>query len=455
MPGLYAIKVRLYPPPAQEVAFRQIAGCCRMVFNLGLEQRRDFWRAHKREVGKHISWMGQKREVTVLKSDPECAWLKSVPAHCLQMALHDLDTAFQRFFNGLGGYPKFRKRGDGDRFTFPDRKQIVVKEGRDGLLVLPKFGKTKSDNGPIRARIHRPLQGQVRSVTISCRGDRWFASILLRQRVAVGHPSRAVAPVVRPENVVGTDRGTAVPVATSEGVLMGVPEDPVRQARKAQRRLLREKRLQQKLARQQKGSKNREKTKRRLARHRAREADRRQDARHKMTHALACGHVIIVIEDLKITNMTASAKGTVEEPGRNVAQKAGLNRAILDTGWGEMERQLIYKTAWRGGRVVKVSAHHSSQTCAACGHVDAASRVSRDRFACTRCPHQAHADINAAMVIRQRGLVALGLAKAPARKPKGSPSVGTVEDACGALCMRHGCEPGKTSLWSDHTPLAV
>ena len=464
MPRLYAVKVRLYPTPAQEMAFRQIAGCCRLVFNLALEQRRDFWRAHHRAVGKHISWMGQKREVTALKADPDLEWLKAVPAHCLQMALFDVDNAFQRFFKKLGGYPKFRKRGDGDRFTFPDRKQIVVEEGKDGLLVLPKFGKTKNDNGPIRARIHRPLQGQVRSVTMSCRGGRWFASILLRKRVAVVDPSKVdpskVAPsVVRVEDVVGADRGTAVPVATSEGVLMGVPVDRERQARKASRRKLRQKRLQQKLARQKKGSKNREKTKRCLARHHAREADRRQDLRHKMTHALACGHTVVVFEDLKITNMTAAAKGTLEEPGCNIAQKAGLNRVILEAGWGEIGRQLTYKTALRGGQVVKVSAHHSSQTCAACGHVDAKSRVSRDRFACTRCSHQAHADINAAMVIRQRGLVVLGLAKKAAkesaRKPQGNPSVGTVEEACGALCERQGCEPGKTSLWTDHAPLAV
>lgn len=144
---------------------------------------------------------------------------------------------------------------------------------------------------------------------------------------------------------------------------------------------------------------------------------RQQPARRRQTlrSTLAKNYHVVILEDLKVQAMTASAKGTEADPGQNVAQKAGLNRAILDVGWGEIERQLTYKLAWRGGILLKVPAANTSRTCAQCLKVDAASRVSRDRFKCTSCGHEADADVNAAIEIRRRGLIALGLRPRPGR----------------------------------------
>ena len=111
----------------------------------------------------------------------------------------------------------------------------------------------------------------------------------------------------------------------------------------------------------------------------------------------------MVLEDLKTGSMTRSAKGTMEAPGTNVRAKAGLNRVVLATGWAALEHMLRYKAP----RVVLVPAHHTSQTCDACGQVDADSRRSQALLRCTACGHQDHADLNAARTIRRRGLAQL------------------------------------------------
>lgn len=403
-----AYRVRIYPTPAQEAAFRQIAGCCRMIYNLGLEQRRSFWRAHRAQTGRSISWMGQKRELPALKE--AAPFLKVVPAHCLQMALVDLDTAFARFFAGTGGYPQPRRKFRNDSFTFPDPDQIRIEAG-SGRLVLPKFGKTKRDHGAIRAVFHRPLRGRVKRVTIAREGTQWYAAISVAIRVRRAEKAEGFTA----DDVIGIDRGVAIPVATSSGDLLGMPVSTERDRRKASR-------LQRNLARTQRGSRRRQKALARLRAHQARIARRRRDTCHKITSHLAKNHRVIVIEDLRVQAMTASARGSVEAPGRRVAQKAGLNRAILDVGWGEIRRQLGYKLAWRGGILVEVPARDTSRTCSRCHTVDAVSRVTRSLFRCTSCGHEDHADINASKEIRLRGLEALGLGPRPERSGQSAES---------------------------------
>jgi putative transposase len=133
-------------------------------------------------------------------------------------------------------------------------------------------------------------------------------------------------------------------------------------------------------------------------------ANARKNFLHEQTTTIANNHGMVVVEALKVRNMSASAKGTVAEPGRNVRQKAGLNRAILDQGWGMFGVLLAYKLAERGGTMIEVPAHYSSQTCAECGVIDARSRLGQARFLCTGCGHEANADTNAAVVILKRGL---------------------------------------------------
>jgi transposase len=199
------------------------------------------------------------------------------------------------------------------------------------------------------------------------------------------------APVPAPGNgqTVGIDRGVAVSAALSTGDLLHAPRLTARE----QARL---RRLQRKLARAKRGSNRRGGARQAIARLRARETDRRKDWAEKVSTDIARRFDLIRVEDLQIENMTRSAKGTRQNPGRNVRQKAGLNREMLRSAWGLLVRRLEEKAP---GRVEKVKPHHTSQRCSACGHVDARSRESQARFVCTACGFAGNADVNAAINI--------------------------------------------------------
>ncbi|MGH7706365.1 MAG: RNA-guided endonuclease InsQ/TnpB family protein, partial [Vulcanimicrobiaceae bacterium] len=130
------------------------------------------------------------------------------------------------------------------------------------------------------------------------------------------------------------------------------------------------------------------------------------DMLHKASTTISKNHAVVVLEDLRIRNMTASAKGTLDEPGSNVRAKSGLNRRILAQGWGEFRRQLDYKLAWNGGTLLLVDPRNTSRTCAACGHVSAENRQTQAAFRCIACGHAANADTNAAInILRRAGQV--------------------------------------------------
>ena len=198
-------------------------------------------------------------------------------------------------------------------------------------------------------------------------------------------------PVPAPGNgqAVGIDRGVAVSAALSTGELLQCPALTGPEQ-------VRLRRLQRSLARARRGSNRRGRVRHAIARLRVRESDRRKDWAEKTSTDIARRFDLIRVEDLQIGNMTRSAKGTPEKPGRNVRQKAGLNRGILRSGWGLLVRQLEDKAP---GRVEKVSPALTSQRCSACGRVDRGSRESQAVFRCTACGFACHADVNAAINI--------------------------------------------------------
>lgn len=161
--------------------------------------------------------------------------------------------------------------------------------------------------------------------------------------------------------------------------------------------------LQKRLAKKKKFSNSWQKQKRKIQRLHTKIANCRKDYLHKSTTELSKSHAMIVIEDLQVSNMSKSAKGNIEQPGKNVKAKSGLNRAILDQGWFEARRQLEYKQLWRGGNVVAVAPQYTSQKCSECAHVDKGSRLSQEKFCCTQCGFKANADTNAAKNILAAG----------------------------------------------------
>jgi putative transposase len=426
--------------PEQEALARRFAGCARLVYNAGLEQRRLGYTV----TGQSMSYMAQTYGLKAVKADPDFTFLRECPAHVLQQALRDLDRAYQNFFAGRAGFPRPRRRGERDSFRYPDPdpKQIGVHDpSRQGQVRLPKLGWMSVINCWPRLGA-RLFEGKLKTVTVTRQADGWWISFSCE--VEIPEPT---TPAGGP---VGLDLGITNSVATSNGELIGLPIASDREWEKIAI-------LQQRIARKQRGSRNREKAVRRLARRRHRLACRKRDEIHKLTTRLAREHEAIIIEDLKVKNMSASARGTVEQPGRQVRQKAGLNRAILDQCWGETRRQLAYKTAWNGGTLIAIDPRYTSQTCPACGHVAPDNRESQAVFRCVTCGHQAHADVNAATNILDRGLSSIAVRTAGTADP--DPSTGS--NACDhehAVKTPERARPSRKARSRDQariTPLAA
>lgn len=373
-------KFRLYATAEQETMFGQYAGVCRLVYNLGLEQRRDWWRQFKANTGIAISYPSQARELTALRA--EFDWIAAVSIICQQQALRDLDKAFGNFFAGRADYPTPRKQGMNDAFRFSGRDcQWRKLNAKWAVVKLPKIGEVKF-------RLTRDIPGTVKNVTVTSDALGWH--IVFSTEVEHTTPLN-FGPAI------GIDRGVVHTIALSDGTFRDMPKEQLnlldRRARKQAR----------KLARCKRGSNRRHAARKILARTKAKIARIRLHWNHERTTEIAAMHSVVVLEALKTKSMTASAAGTVDEPGRKVRQKAGLNRAILNNAWHQFETLLSYKIAERGGELRKVNPAYTSQCCAECGTIDKESRESQATFRCGYCGHTAHADTNAARNILRAG----------------------------------------------------
>ena len=248
----------------------------------------------------------------------------------------------------------------------------------------------------MRYRNSRNVIGALRNITVSERGGRWFFSVQTAQQVDTPlHPSTTA---------IGLDLGIAVFAAQSDGVIH-LPKNSFAQR---QRQLAH---AQRALARQCKYSRNWKKQKTKIARLYIRIANVRADYLHQKSHLISQNHAVVCIEDLKVSNMSRSASGTREAPGKNVNAKSGLNRAILDQGWREFRRQLDYKLKWAGGDLIVVSAQYTSQQCSGCGYIAQENRKIQESFCCVSCGHAENADVNAAKNIVTAGHAVMALVR--------------------------------------------
>lgn len=235
---------------------------------------------------------------------------------------------------------------------------------------------------------HRPIEGDIKNVTISRRGYHWYVSFQVEIEID---------PPVHPSDTsVGVDLGIKVFAALSTGETVA----PLNSFKRHEDRLAK---AQQKLSFMVKGSNRWRKHKAKIAALHVRIANCRHDFVHQLSARLTDAHALIVFEDLKIKTMSASASGTVEEPGHNVAAKSSLNKSILDQGWGMLRTQCKYKASWKGGMTLRVAPFNSSNECSECGHINLCNRLSQAVFHCVVCDYSEHADINAAKVIVARG----------------------------------------------------
>jgi putative transposase len=309
-----------------------------------------------------------------------------LPAHCLQQTLMDLDKACRTHGSHRVRWRSSRRWRPSFRFAEGNKMVIERLNGRHARVKLPKLGW-------VRFRLSRPLDGAlIRSATLTRDGEHWFMSFLIDDGCATTERH------ARPGSAVGVDRGVAVAIATSDGVLTDRDFLTAGERRRALG-------LQRRLSRSAPHSRNRAKTRQALAVIRARERHRRHDFCSVTAHELATHHELVVLEALRIQQMTRSAKGTLHAPGTNVRAKSGLNRAILSKGWHEFAAALASAARYSGTRVLTVPAQYTSQRCSACGRLDPKSRESQAVFRCTQCTHTEHADVNAA-----RNILAAGLA---------------------------------------------
>jgi putative transposase len=362
-------RYRLNPTSAQQAVLRDHCSHARYVWNLAVEQHQH-WRPGRASAPGYLE---QCRQLTAARAAQP--WLAAGSQMVQQQALRDFTQARAAFFDphNPAGRPTWRKAGRDEGF-----RVVAVKPGQvrrlsrnTGQVWVPKAGW-------VRFRWSRPVPPGVKSYRVRMdRAGRWHVAFAVIPE-----------PVPAPGNgqAVGIDRGVTVSAALSTGELLHAPGLTGSERRRVRR-------LQRKLARARRGSNRRSRVTHAIARLKARESDRRKDWAEKASTGIARRFDLIRVEDLKIANMTRSARGTAGDPGRNVRAKAGLNREILRSGWGLLVRRLQDKAP---GRVQKIKPAFTSQRCSACGQVDADSRESQARFACTACGYACNADVNAA-----------------------------------------------------------
>lgn len=353
-------RFRLYPTVEQERRLALYCSHARYVWNLAVEQL-----GYSTRERRMPGCAEQSRQLTEARREHD--WLREVPTVVGQQALRDFRQACMNWWKGTHRRPTWRKAGCYEGFRVVDGHGIRVDQvnRRWSHAWIPGLGWVKFR----RSR----LVPDARSFRITLdQAGRWHIAF-----------AAVPDPIPAPGNceVVGVDRGVAVTLAYSTGEMLHAPTPAsIKQAARA-------------LARCKRGSNRRRKAKARLARLHARNADRRRDFIEKASTDLAHRFDLIRVEDLRVAQMTRSARGTAESPGRNVRQKAGLNRSILASGWGMFVRRLQDKAP---GRVEKVNPAFTSQRCSVCGHVAAESRKSQALFACVACGHTSNADLNAA-----------------------------------------------------------
>jgi len=379
-------RYRAYPTPEQAGRLTQWGHTCRAVWNMALAQRQFAW--HQR--GERLQVMRQCRELTQARA--ELPWLADLPAQSAQHVLHDLDQAYENWWNPThpAGGPTFKKRRANMAVSFPGQAVQVRKLSRRWATVrLPKLGW-------VRFRLSRPV-GEIRNATVSRDGLGWHVAF----GVATGET--AAAPNGLPG--CGVDFGVACSAFVSdEATPRLMPPSLTPGERRRLLGLERRRARQVTWARRHNGGRYSRRLRRtisQVAALKARQARRRLDFTHKLTTDLAQHHGWVAIEDLRVSSLTRSAKGTRQNPGRNVRQKSGLNQRLLDNIPGERRRQLAYKAPRFGSELRLAPPGGTSQTCSACGTRDPESRPGCGRlFACASCGHTAHADWNAACNIK-------------------------------------------------------
>ncbi|ADE15997.1 transposase, IS605 OrfB family [Nitrosococcus halophilus Nc 4] len=367
---LKATKIRLYPRAEQAAFLNRQFGAVRFAYNTGLRIISHRYKRH----GQSLSAKGDiKKLLPVAKKSRQYGWLKEADSVALAQACLHLDQAFQRFFDPKqkAGYPRFKsKRGKQSSYHC-----MSVKVGEDWIKVAKL--------GPIKAKVHRPIDGKLKSITLSRTVTGKHYASLLYETEQVAPPPLMDVDVAK---VVGLDMGLSHLAIDSAGRKIANP----RFLKKAQKNL---KRKQQGLSRKSKGSAKGAKARLRLAKAHERVAHARNDFQHKLSRQIVDDNQAVVVETLKVKNMMKNAK---------------LAKHIGDASWHALTEKLEYKAKEQGKPLVKIEPWFpSSKTCPLCQHkMDSMALNERD-WTCPSCDTHHDRDINAALNIKHQGILKL------------------------------------------------
>jgi putative transposase len=372
-----AYKFRAYPTRGQRERAEACLDAHRQLYNAALEERREAWRH-----GVTVRYGDQSAQLTAVRQiDPNGQGCWSFTSQ--QQTLRRLDRAFQGFFDRVrtgrrAGYPRFKSRTRWSSVDFINGDGAHWRE-QEGMWERAAF----QGVGHVKVKCHRRVPGQAKVLRLKREGRRWYVIVVAEQ-----------LPMPLPDTgrEIGLDLGVTRFATTSDGQVIANPRFLTSMTDELVA-------TQQAVARRQSGSGNRRKAKRKLAKLHRKIANRRLDFHHKTARRLIDSSDVIAVEDLATANMTRSASGTTVEPGRNVAAKAGLNRSILDAGWGQFISILVAKAEEAGRRMVKVDPRDTSRTCHRCG-----AHCTRPRQDTVVCPTHGvmDADGNAACNILSR-----------------------------------------------------
>ncbi|MFC7386058.1 RNA-guided endonuclease InsQ/TnpB family protein [Sphaerisporangium rhizosphaerae] len=388
-------KFLLRPTGKQVIALTACLDDHRALYNAALEHRRTAYA----KAGVSISYGDQSAELKHIRAeDPSGQGRWSFSSQ--QATLRRLDRAFAAFFarakaGRAPGFPRFKGKGRFDTVTWPsngDGCRWDAQSDHPSATFVRLQGV-----GHVRVHKHRPVRGTVKTISAKREGSHWYLVLSCDGVPAEPLPATGAA--------AGIDMGVSSLVTTSDGRHLANPRHLAAYAGRLAA-------AQRDLARKRRGSKRRRKAAARVAALHAKVRRRRLDGAHKAALAVVRGYDVIVHEDLRIANMTRSASGTLDAPGRNVAGKSGLNRSILDAGWGVFLTILSHKAESAGRELIAVNPAGTSRTCARCGHQAKENRLTQAEFRCVRCGHVAHADVNAAINILRAGLALRDAAKA-------------------------------------------
>ncbi|MFP4008735.1 MAG: RNA-guided endonuclease InsQ/TnpB family protein [Spirulinaceae cyanobacterium] len=356
---LRATKYRIYPTPEQKQHLAQSFGCCRFAWNYALNLTNETYKA----TGKGLSRLAIQKEITNLKKEYE--WMKEPYSQCLQVIALNLSRAFISFFEGRGRYPRFKAKHLKQSISYPQNVKVV-----DDGFKFPKMG-------IVDAKIHRPIEGKIKTVTVSMNAKgQYFASVLVDD--GRENPEKSAE-----GKAIGIDLGLTHFAITSDGSKFDNPKWIAKHERNLKNK-------QKRLSRRQKGSSNRNKTRKQVARIHNKISRCREDFHHKLSRRIVNENQVIVVEDLAVKTMV---------------RNHSLSFAISQVGWGQFCTMLKYKAEWEGKVYQEVNRFFpSSKTCNVCLSQVGSLTLDVRFWQCDKCGAKHNRDINAAKNIRDEGL---------------------------------------------------